>query len=115
MLGVFVCGFRPRCPTQWLRSSTAMKRTLGGLAAAANPWPAVEPTHTQSTQRQNCLHIRGILSANGLLGKRRLDAAFLAGNAAVRALITQDSSVNQAHATRSSVPARYSGSLDARS
>ena len=27
--GVFVWAFRPRCPTQWLRSSTAMNSTLG--------------------------------------------------------------------------------------
>jgi hypothetical protein len=40
MFGVFVCEFRPRWPTQWLRSSTAMKSTFGfrgGSPANAGP------------------------------------------------------------------------------
>ena len=37
MFGVRVCGFRPRWPTQWLRSSIAMKSTLG-LSAARAEW-----------------------------------------------------------------------------
>src|SRR5678816_2418363 len=35
IFGVLVCLFRARCPTQWFRSSTGIKRTFGFSAARA--------------------------------------------------------------------------------
>lgn len=53
MLGVFALGWRPRCPTQWLSSSIAMKRTFGGDLSAAERAHGADSPERRDEETEN--------------------------------------------------------------